>query len=189
MSHKRRIERRALTGIRARFLGSTNGLLSTGNLIVSGGSAAVIRRPSGVIAIIATLLISAPAMSQGYVKAPCPAGQTPKFEDHLQSIWYRRFWTGDCKDLPAFGCASGRPYWNDVVTTITARAPAQHRAEVTTRVCRLGRRIGFEWTRPKAKRRIDTDDLKGLNATLDKAPDVIAGIAAVEARVKAKIGS
>jgi hypothetical protein len=149
------------------------------------------RRLTGVVAGMAVgtvLAAAAPASTQGYVAAPCPAGPPPRFEDHLQSVWYRRFWTGDCTGLPAFGCASGRPYWNDVVKTITARSPTDQRGAVSLRTCRLGRRIGLEWTRPKTERRIDTTELKTLNATLANAPDVMAGLDAVEARVKAKIG-
>jgi hypothetical protein len=149
------------------------------------------RRLTGAVAGMAVgtvLAAAAPASTQGYVAAPCPAGPPPRFEDHLQSVWYRRFWTGDCTGLPAFGCASGRPYWNDVVKTITARSPTDQRGAVSLRTCRLGRRIGLEWTRPKTERRIDTTELKTLNATLANAPDVMAGLDAVEARVKAKIG-
>lgn len=129
------------------------------------------------------------AGAQSYVKPPCPSGVVPRFEDHLQSLWYRRFWTGDCKELPAMGCRKGQPYWNNVVRKITARAPANQRAAVSTRVCKLGRQIGFEWTRPKKERRIDTRDLQKLNATLEQSTDVSAGLAAVEASVRARVGS
>lgn len=129
------------------------------------------------------------AFAQDYVQAPCPSAAAPHFEDHLQALWYRRFWTGECKDLAALGCRSGRPYWNEIVRTVTVRAPMDKRADVSRRVCKLGRRIGFEWTRPKAERRIDSRDLRGLSATLDQATDVIAGVAAVEVSVRAKVGS
>lgn len=129
------------------------------------------------------------AAAQSYVKPPCPPGVAPRFEDHLQSLWYRRFWTGDCKDLPAMGCREGQPYWNNVVSQLTAHAPANQRAAVATRACKLGRQIGFEWTRPKKERRIDTQELRKLNAALEQASDVTAGLAVVEASVRAKIGS
>lgn len=129
------------------------------------------------------------AMAQSYVKPPCPTGVAPRFEDHLQSLWYRRFWTGECKGLPTMGCREGQPYWNNVVNKLTARAPANQRAIVSTRACKLGRQIGFEWTRPKKVRRIDTQDLRKLNAALEQAPDVSDGLAAVEASVRAKLGS
>ena len=137
---------------------------------------------------LALMATAAPALGQSYVEAPCPATATPQFEDHLQSLWYRRFWTGECRDLSILRCRSGRPYWNDVVRTLTARAPPAKRAQVAADACRLGRQIGFEWTRPSAKRRIDSQDLRSLDAILEKAPDVTAGLAAVEARVRAKIG-
>lgn len=128
-----------------------------------------------------------PALSQPYVDPPC-TGEAPQFVDHLQSLWYRRFWTGECQDLSSFKCRSGRPYWNEIARTLSARAPAAERAEISQRACRLGRRIGFEWTRPSKVRRIDTRDLQALNAQLEKAPDVASGLAAVEAKVRAKIG-
>ncbi len=134
------------------------------------------------------LAAAGPATSQDYVQAPCPSGATPKFEDHLQSLWYRRFWTGDCRDLPVLGCRSGRPYWNEVVRSLMVRAPAARRHAVSERACKLGRQIGFEWTRPRAERRISTPDLKALNTLLEKAPDVEAGLTAVEARVGGKTG-
>ncbi|MFD3264355.1 hypothetical protein [Phenylobacterium ferrooxidans] len=129
------------------------------------------------------------AVAQSYVKPPCPSGVAPRFEDHLQSLWYRRFWTGDCKGLPAMGCRKGQPYWNSVVNKLKARAPENQRAAVSTRACKLGRQIGFEWTRPKKVRRIDTQELQKLNAALEQAPDVSAGLAAVETRVRVRLGS
>ena len=152
---------------------------------ITGGRA---RLAAGLAAMV-LLGIAGVAAGQSYVQPPCQAKAAPKFEDHLQSLWYRRFWTGECNDLPALGCRSGRPYWNEVVQTLAARAPADQRAQVSARACRLGRRIGFEWTRPKTERRIDTKDLQALDAKLDQAPDVLAGLAAVEASVTAKTGS
>jgi hypothetical protein len=139
--------------------------------------------------MLAMALVCGPAFGQAYVRAPCPTGAPPNFETRVQSQWYRRFWTGECKGLPVFGCISGKPNWNDVVTTMAARATADQQANVTARVCRLGRRIGLEWTRPKTERCIDTRELKALNAALRQAPTVTAGLAAVEARVKARIGA
>ena len=142
-----------------------------------------------VLALLWLAAAADQARAQDYVRPPCAAEATPQFEDHLQSLWYRQFWTGECRDLPGLRCRSGRPYWNDMVRTLTERAPEGQRAEVAARACRLGRRIGFEWTRPSAERRIDTHDLRALNAMLDESPDVATGLAAVEAHVTSKIGS
>lgn len=131
-------------------------------------------------------LVAAPAWGQAYVDRPCRADAPPAFVDQLQPLWYRRFWTGECRDLPSLRCRSGRPYWNDVVRTLSARAPPAQRPEITARACRLGRRIGFEWTLPSARRRIDTRELQALHAMLEKAPDVATGLSAVEARVRTK---
>jgi hypothetical protein len=152
------------------------------------------RRPRLVVSLlIATSVCEAAAansaVGQSYVQPPCQASAEPKFENELQSHWYRRFWTGECRDLPVFRCFAGRPYWNEVVHTLVNRAPADKRAEVAERACRLGSRIGLEWTRPKTERRIDTQMLHAFNGELERAPDVLAGLAAVEASVKAKLGS
>ncbi|CAN5544310.1 hypothetical protein BH10PSE4_BH10PSE4_47420 [soil metagenome] len=101
-----------------------------------------VRRPRlaavGVLAPLLILAAASPALSQSYVQAPCPAKPTPAFEDDVQPLWYRRFWTGECKDLSALKCRRGKPYWNDVVRTLEARAPMAKRAEVTRRACGLG---------------------------------------------------
>ncbi|MDB5423112.1 MAG: hypothetical protein JWQ29_528 [Phenylobacterium sp.] len=143
---------------------------------------------AGLLGGLSLLVAAGPALGQSYVAAPCPGGPAPAFVDQLQPLWYRRFWTGECKDLPALRCRSGRPYWNDVVRTLSARAPAASRVAIAARACRLGRRIGYEWTLPSDRRRIDTRELQALNGILEKASDVAAGLAAVEARVAARIG-
>lgn len=146
-------------------------------------------RRAGLLAALWLVVVAGPTRGQEYVDPPCPTGAPPQFVDHLQSLWYRRFWTGECKDLSVLKCRSGRPYWNDVVRALVARASAAKRSEVATRTCQLGRRIGFEWTRPSTVRRIDTKELRALNDTLEKSADIEAGLTAVEARVRAKIGS
>ena len=145
------------------------------------------RHVASLLVSLGVLSAASPTSSQSYIKPPCDAAKPPAFVDALQPLWYRRFWTGECKDLSGLRCRRGEPYWNDVVRTLTARAPPGKRAEVATRACRLGRQIGFEWTLPRARRRIDTQDLKALNAQLEKPPDVMAGLTAVEAQVRARI--
>jgi hypothetical protein len=145
------------------------------------------KRLGGLGLALFILSLATPALSQSYVQPPCPARSAPTFEDGLQPLWYRRFWTGECKGLSALKCRRGQPYWNDVVHTLTARAPPARRAEAAGRACRLGRQIGLEWTRPSAVRRINTRDLQALNATLEKSPDVLSGLSAVEARVRPRV--
>ncbi|WP_332774209.1 hypothetical protein [Phenylobacterium sp.] len=140
----------------------------------------MIRSLPGVLLLC---LVAPPAWGQAYVGHPCPADAPPAFVDQLQPLWYRRFWTGECRDLP-LRCRGGRPYWNDVVRTLTDRTPAAQRPQIAARACALGRRIGFEWTLPSARRRIDTRELQALHAMLEQAPDVATGLSAVEARVR-----
>lgn len=142
---------------------------------------------AGLLTSLIFLSAASPASSQAYVKAPCPKSQTPAFEDRIQPLWYRRFWTGECQGLSVLRCQRGKPYWNDVVRTLSARAPPARRPEVAARACRLGRQIGFEWTRPGRERRIHIKDLKALNATLETSPDVMKGLSAVEASVRTRV--
>lgn len=137
--------------------------------------------------IAALLLAASPAVAQDYVRADC-RGQiaAARLPDALTANWYRRFWTGDCG--PLHGCMAGSPNWNEVVGKLAAKAPPAQRAAVTARACKLGALIGGEWVRPKKVRRIDTGDLKGFDRTLERSGDVPAGLAAVEAQARAKIG-
>lgn len=135
----------------------------------------------------AAALIAASADAQSYVREDCRTliGAAP-VQDALTAGWYRRFWTGDCANLK--GCLAGAPNWNQVVAGLTSRAPSVRKAMVHRRACRLGARIGQEWTRPEAVRRIDSADLRAFRATLERSGDVIAGLALVEAKVAAKTG-
>lgn len=140
-----------------------------------------------ILLVLALLAAAAPAAAQTYVRPDCrgqvAAAQLP---DALTANWYRRFWTGDCG--PLHGCMGGSPNWNEVVGKLAAKSPAAQRAGVTAKACRLGGLIGAEWVRPKKVRRIDTGDLRGFDKTLERAGDVMAGIAAVEAQARGKIG-
>lgn len=138
--------------------------------------------------VLMLLLAAGPAGAQSYVRADCRPliGAAPAGQDALTAGWYRRFWTGDCGALR--GCAGGAPNWNQIVGRLTARAAPAQRPAVLARACRLGPLIGREWTRPRAVRRIDSGDLRGFKATLDRAGDVLAGLGKVEAQVRGKVG-
>ena len=136
---------------------------------------------------IAALFMATQAGAQSYVRADCRALiGAPRTQDALTSAWYRRFWTGDCGALK--GCLAGSPNWNQVVASLTSRAAPAQRTTVHARACKLGARIGREWTRPASVRRIDSHDLRGFKITLDRARDVMAGLTKVEAQVGAKTG-
>ncbi|HEY2357716.1 MAG TPA: hypothetical protein VGH86_09720 [Phenylobacterium sp.] len=138
--------------------------------------------------LFALLLAGGPAQSQeSFVRPDCqpPIAPDPLSPDPLTARWYRRFWTGECNDLR--GCRRGSPNWNEIVGQLLARSPPGARAEVLARACKLGPLIGHEWTRPSAVRRIDTGDLGRFNSTLKSAPDVLEGLARVEAQARAKI--
>lgn len=148
----------------------------------------VSRKAAPAAVVLTLLLAAAPAGAQSYVRADCRplVGAAPAGQDALTAGWYRRFWTGDCGTLR--GCAGGAPNWNQIVGRLTARAAPTVRPAVLARACRLGPLIGLEWTRPSAVRRIDSGDLRGFKATLDRAGDVLAGLRTVEMQVREKVG-
>ncbi len=134
------------------------------------------------LVLTATLLAATSVEGQAYVRAGCRSViGPPPAQDTLTAAWYRRFWTGDCGSLK--GCHAGSPNWNQVVGRLTARADPARRIAVRARACRLGARIGQEWTRPGRVRRIDSHDLRAFKATLDRAGDVATGLTKVEAQV------
>ena len=133
------------------------------------------------------LIAAGPASSQSYITPPCMTEPVPAFENNLQSLWYRRFWTGNCAGLPFLRCMSGKPNWNDIAGKLVARAPEAQRADVTARACELGRQISLEWSRPQNERRIDTRDLRMFNETFAETPDVEVALKAVEAEVRQKL--
>jgi hypothetical protein len=136
-----------------------------------------------------TLALTAMAVqAQEFVRPEClgvvHASAGLKFDSVEHANWYRRFWTGSCRNLPAMRCMPGSPNWNGVVTELLKKGRADQAPAITTAACRMGEIIGHEWSREKAIRKINTDDLKAFMATLDTAPDVATGLNRVEVRVK-----
>ncbi|MBN9318232.1 MAG: hypothetical protein BGN86_11025 [Caulobacterales bacterium 68-7] len=128
------------------------------------------------------------AQAQEYVRPDCLGVVQPsaslKFDTPEHAIWYRRFWTGSCRNLPMMQCMPGNPNWNDVVGKLVKRGRPDQSATILSTACRMGQTIGHEWSRERAVRRISTDDLKTYMATLDEAPDVTTGLSRVELKVK-----
>jgi hypothetical protein len=137
-------------------------------------------------------LCAASAQAQEFVRSECvgvvQVSARMTFDSAEHRNWYRRFWTGDCKSLPALRCMPGSPNWNDVITKLVKKGRADQAPAITTAACRMGETIGHEWAREKAVRRIDTADLKAFLVTLDTAPDVTTGLSRVELRVKTALG-
>ena len=135
---------------------------------------------------LALATLGAPAVAQEVMSATCvgaaPATQILSFENGEHRRWHRRFWTGSCADL-GFFCSSGSPYWSEEAARLIARAAAGDRPAIKVRVCRLGQRIGHEWARNNADRRIDNDDLRAYYALLNAGSDLDQALGAVERRV------
>jgi hypothetical protein len=137
---------------------------------------------------VALALCAVSAQAQEFVRPECAgvvqASTQLKFDSVEHANWYRRFWTGNCKSLPALQCMPGSPHWNDIVTKLVKKGRPDQASFITQAACRMGQTIGHEWSREKAIRRISTADLKTYLTTLDAAPDVPTGLSRVELRVK-----
>jgi hypothetical protein len=146
-------------------------------------------RRFGVVLLILLALGSAGAAhAQDYVRADCRAQfelETSRFDTPLHQRWYRRFWTGDCDNLPM--CLAGSPNWNDIVGKLLTRGGPTERAALLPKACRLGQLIGLEWARDKKSRRIDTADLHAFKKQLEASGDALRGIEGVETSARAKM--
>lgn len=143
------------------------------------------RRATVTILTAAMLLAASPAAAQVF-DARCGAalaGDAPVFESAGHRNWYRRFWTGQCSGQLL--CRPGSPNWREVVE----RADAEGNPSTLTSACRLGRRLGHEWSRSKAVRRINTGDLRRFNRLLEDSPSFPAGLAEVTRQVDARMAS
>jgi hypothetical protein len=131
----------------------------------------------------AVLLTASPTAAQVF-DARCDAalaGHAPVFESAGHRNWYRRFWTGECSGQLL--CQPGSPNWREVI----ARAEAEGSSTTLTSACRLGRRLGHEWSRSKSVRRIDTGDLRRFNRLLESSASFPAGLAEVSRQVDAAL--
>ena len=140
-------------------------------------------RHATVTILTVMLLTTSPAAAQVF-DARCGAalaGDAPVFESAGHRNWYRRFWTGQCSGQLL--CQPGSPNWREVVE----RAAAEGTPSTLTSACRLGQRLGHEWSRSKAVRRIDTADLRRFNRLLEDSPSFPAGLAEVTRQVDARL--
>jgi hypothetical protein len=138
---------------------------------------------------IVTALAPMAASAQTFVRADCRAvvaAPALRFDDGEHRLWYRRFWNGDCGPLSF--CSPGEPNWNLAVGQIIQRAPAARRSSIRARACRIGRVIGFEWSRDNSIRKIDTGQLSDFYAELDGATDIEAALAQIEQQAHADLG-
>ena len=117
----------------------------------------------------------------------CPTEIDPfadlEFDDNLHRAWYRRFWTGDCKDVKdesfweGILCKGGkrgstRPreqFWYDTVDRCLQKLAPAERGPIRFRLWELGRLVGHEWARANNVRKIDSNDIKDWGKTLIEA--------------------
>jgi hypothetical protein len=117
----------------------------------------------------------------------CPTEIDPfadmEFDDNLHRAWYRRFWTGDCRDVKdesfweGVKCKGGKrgstnpreQYWYDTVDRCLQKLAPAERGPVRFRLWELGRLVGHEWARTNDIRKIDSKDIKDWGKTLIEA--------------------
>lgn len=141
-------------------------------------------RRAAITILAAAVLLTAPSAAAQVFDARCGAalaGDAPVFESAGHRNWYRRFWTGQCSGQLL--CQPGSPNWREVVE----RAEAEGNPSTLTSACRLGRRLGHEWSRSKVVRRIDTGDLRRFNRLLEDSASFPTGLAEVSRQVDAAL--
>lgn len=146
-------------------------------------------RAVGALLIMASLLLPAGAQAQSFVRGDCQGlvGVSPgRYDTTVHELWYKRFWTGGC-DAKIPRCIPGQPNWNNMVTTLLNRGPAAQRPAVLAKACRVGQLIGVEWSRSKTIRKIDLNDLRAFNHTLEHEDDVLKGLDKVDQAARAKL--
>ena len=103
------------------------------------------------------------------------------FDNAKHRLWYARFWTGRCTGLSLFVCFSGKPYWNETMRRLVAAASPEQRPALTARLFELGRKIGYEWAKENDIRKINTDHIRAWYDEMEKAGEVEAVVARIEA--------
>lgn len=114
-------------------------------------------------AIVTGLLLTVAGASSASAQAVTQDGIA--FDDAKHRGWYVRFWTGSCQELRAI-CMSGAPYWGEIMQRLLANVPAERQDKLRTRLVLLGQRIGYEWAKENAVRRINNDHIKTWSADL-----------------------
>jgi hypothetical protein len=141
------------------------------------------------VALAAALVgLAGAAQAQSFVEPLCQSYVSPDqlhYDTPEHARWYKRFWTGECDHLLA--CLPGSPNWNDIATKLVARGGPAERAVLQPEVCRLGQRLGLEWSREHNVRRISTSDLRRYNSMLEAAGDPVRGVQAVDGAVQAQL--
>jgi hypothetical protein len=134
----------------------------------------------------ATIASGGNASAQDFMPAACAVLFAQDSPDHFDNAahraWYRRFWNGSCAGVTDF-CAGGQPNWGTEISALVDRAAPDQRQAVSAQACRLGRKVGLEWARDNAVRKINTTELSALLRTLHAPGQPQTLLAIVEQRV------
>lgn len=144
-----------------------------------------------ILSIILLLSAATPVVAQDMrVQKICGnlVPPRPAFDDLTQKLWYNRFWTGACAPGLAW-CQAGSPNWIETEAQLEASVPVAKRQAYRNRLCKLGYRVGLEWSRDNSVRQLNTNDLYGIYAMLnDTAVSPEVRLATVERRVNLLLG-
>ncbi len=140
----------------------------------------------GMVAWLATASIASADEALCDCDAECTGRADPLagqvYEDETHRLWYEvRFWTGACHS-GLWWCWTG-PSWYDLMADVLSRVAAAEQAQMCPRLYALGIRMGHEWARDNAIRRIHTEDLKSWRAFLRETQDPGTTLAQIETLV------
>lgn len=123
----------------------------------------------------------------------CPTELDPyidhEYDHDAHRLWYRRYWTGNCEDVPGF-CLPGDPSWFNVVDELEQTVPEAERGVLRNRLWAFGRTVGHEWASDPDlnDKQIVTRDLRRWGNQLENAEDLLATITEIEEEVCALLG-
>ncbi len=106
-------------------------------------------------------------------------------------LWYRRFWTGSCENVPGF-CLRGDPAWLDVTDEIAAQFPADEQGRVRNRLWAMGRAVGYDWSSDEdinTDKVVTTRQFQRWGNALESSEDITATLTEIEGEICELLGT
>jgi hypothetical protein len=106
-------------------------------------------------------------------------------------LWYGRFWTGSCENVPGF-CLPGDPAWTNVTLEIAEQFPPDEQGVVRNRLWAVGRAVGFDWSSDEeinTDKAITTGQLRQWGNALQSSDDLPTTLTEIENEVCELLGA